>query len=450
MQKILFIIIIWILATQMVQAQYYFKSDTSLADVKWFPDAKFGVFIHYTLKNVPDIPNDEGLGRIEKAKQVAMRMDASKYDPKKWAKEFKSWGAKYAVLTTKHHIGFGLFDGPGQFNVMNSSPVKRDLVREFADAMRAEGIKVGFYFSLPDWSHPDYASLANVRVKPEERIANHAYAVQDDTVRWNRFLKQMFAEVRHLCTHYGKVDLLWFDGDWERTAEQWKTMDLAKMIYELQPGCVINNRLRHIDLGHYATPENVAPLAPRNGWWEFCMTPGDNWDGKESDMNLKPPSELVRIFGDMISMGGNVLINVAPTDHGDISKEQRMVMNKTGKWIASHGDAIYASRKGLPPGLFNGGSIRKGKDLYLIVYDTPRDEIVLKGTNNGIRKITHLLTGKELEWRYSGGFINWNQKGWLYIKIPQQLMDTYASVIKIEFEDEQVVFQTPSGEKFEF
>lgn len=445
---VLFLFLIF--KTAPIHAQCFFKSDTSLVELQWFPDAKYGIFIHYTLENVPLIEGDDQFDKIALAKRQASRMDASEFDAGKMAKEYKAWGAKYAVLTTKHHVGFALFDGPGQFNIMNSSPVKRDLVREFTDAMRAEGIKVGLYFSLPDWSHPDYASLTDVKLKPEERVQTRAYSVKDDTLRWNRFVKQMFAEVKHLCTNYGKIDLFWFDGDWERTAEQWKTMELAKMIYELQPGCVINNRLRHIDLGHYETPENVAPLTPRKGWWEFSMTPGDNWDGVDADRNIKQPQELVRIFGDMITMGGNMLVNVAPTEKGDISNAQRTVMNELGQWVKTHGDAVYGSRAGLPPGLFNGGSIRKGKDLYLIIYDMPRNEIVLKGTQNNIRKVTHLLTGKELKWRYSGGFAGWQKKGWIYIQVPESCMDKFASIVKVEFDDEKVEFETPSGQLLEW
>lgn len=425
----------------------HFKSDNTLPALQWFPEAKFGVFIHWTLTNVALTPGEENLNFLDQAKSRAARFSAENFDAKKWAKDFKSWGAKYAVLTTKHHIGFALFDGPAGFSVMTSSPVKRDLVLEFTGAMRAEGIKVGLYYSLPDWSHPDYASLTNVKAKPEEQKATRAYAIKDDPLRWNRFVKQMFAEVRHLCTAYGKIDLLWFDGDWERSAEQWQTMELAKMIYELQPGCVINNRLRSADLGHYNTPENVVPLSPREGWWEFCMTPGDNWDGIAANTNIKPANEIVRIVGDVLGMGGNFLINVAPLDKGAIPKVQWDNMDQIGQWITSHSQAVYNTRYALPHGLFNGAVTRKGATLFLIAYDTPRNELVLKGTNDEVLKITHPLSGKELKYHYSGGFSGWGKKGWLYIEVPESCMDKYATVVKVEFKNHEVKFDTPSGEK---
>lgn len=429
-----------------------FKSDTSGVALKWFPEAKFGIFIHMTLQNVPmnDDEKNSYKNSLEGARKIAERLDLSKYDARQQARLFKSWGAKYAVLTVKHHVGFALFDGPARFNIMNSSPVKRDIVKEYVEALRAEGLKVGLYFSLPDWTHPDYASLVNEKLPPEQRKATRAYALQNDTARWNRFVADMHAQVEYLCTHYGKIDLLWFDGDWERSADQWRSKELAAKIYQLQPGCVINNRLRHIDLGHYSTPENVVPLAGKDGWWEFCMTPGDNWDGPDANKNIKPVSEIIRIFADVIGMNGNVLMNVAPLDCGAIPSEQEKTLNEVGRWITEHAEAIYGTRGGFPLGLFNGPVTRKGKTLYLFVHDSPKNEIVLKGTQNNIKKITHLKSGKELAWRYSGGFKNWKERGFLYIKIPRRCIEKYTTVIKVEFEDEDIEFRTPSGIPYKF
>ena len=427
-----------------------FKSDTTIQALKWFPDAKFGIFIHMTLQNVEWIEEEIHIYKnsLEVAKRGAEKLDLSKYDARQQAKMFKSWGAKYVVLTTKHHAGFALFDGPTDFNVMNSSNVKRDIVGEYVDAIRAEGMKVGLYFSLPDWLHPDYASLVNEKIPLEERKKTRAYAIENDTVKWNRFVEQMFKEVEFLCTNYGKIDILWFDGDWERSAEQWRSKELACMIHRLQPECVVNNRLRHIDLGHYSTPESVVPLADRGGWWEFCMTPGDNWDGQAADTNIKPPAELIRITADVIGMNGNMLMNVAPIDKGAISPKQIKAMNEVGKWITEHSEAIYGAKGGFPHGLFNGAVTRKDNTLYLFVHDAPKNEIVLKGTQNNIKRITHLKSGKELKWRVSGGFKGWGKKGWIYIQVPKNCIEKYTTVIKVEFEEEDVTFDTPSGVPF--
>lgn len=417
----------------------------------WFDSAKLGVFIHYVDKASDALLNPDSLQNLsfsEKAKLRASKFDAAQYDPTKWAKQFKKWGADYAVLTTKHHIGFALFDGAGsQHSVMTASPAKRDLVKPFVEAMRAEGIKVGLYYSLPDWMHPHYATLTH---KPKKgKTANkdeRAYAAKDDTARWNKFVKQMHAEVRHLMTNYGKIDLLWFDGDWERRAEEWHSYELQKMVQKLQPGIVINNRLRHQSLGHYGTPEQIVPLAPRSeANWELCFTPGDNWDGPDANKNLKPPHELVRIFADVVTLGGKWLVNVAPGPHGQLAKPQTDRLDTVAQWINQNKEAFYATEKGLPWGLFNGGSTIKGNNLYLIAYDAPRPELVVKGIEAPIKQVTHLISGDTLTYRYSGGYKGWNRKGWLYVNLPQKYVGPYATVVKITYATDSVQIAQPDG-----
>lgn len=411
----------------------------------WFPKAKFGVFIHWLLKSewkaareVPD-PVERAEAVRQAARRAAQRFSAARFDPRDWARMFRSWGARYAVLTTKHHIGFALFDCPGSpFTAANASPARRDLVAEYAAAMRAEGLKVGFYYSLPDWSHPDYASMAG----GDDPLK---YAARDDPARWDRFVAQMFAEVRHLCTAYGKVDLLWFDGDWERTGEQWRHVELVEMIERLQPGIVLNNRLRHAALGHYGTPEQCVPLAAPPGWWELCLTPGANWDGALANEQIKPPSEIVRIFGDVLGMGGNFLLNTAPDDDGTIPKVQTDCVGALGRWIVAHAEAVHGADAGLPAGLFSGASTRRGAVLYLIAYDQPRPELVVKGLRSRPVRVTHLVSGRALGWRISGGRPEHDRPGWLYVALPPELMDEYAAVVRVEFAGDVLEVEAPGG-----
>ncbi len=411
----------------------------------WFPDAKFGVFIHWVLKSVwldkPEWRQSEDAESMfrENPRQFADHFTAEDYDPDQWAQMFADWGAKYAVLTTKHHIGFSLYDCPQtRFSAANSSPAGRDLVGPYVEALRRKGLKVGLYFSLPDWSHPNYASLAGGD-DPRK------YSAQDEPERWQAFLDDMFAEIRHLCTAYGKIDLMWFDGDWERTAEQWKTLELAAMIQQLQPEIILNNRLRHECLGHYGTPESAAPLKAPQGWWEYCTTPGDNWDGCRANENVKQPPELVRMFGDVLGMGGNLLLNVAPTAQGTLPDVQTSTMAGLGQWITDHAEAVYGSRAGLPFGLFNGSSTLQGSVLYLIAYDQPRTELLVKGLCSEVARVTHLTSGKELSWRVSGGRPKFGKPGWLFIDVPAECMDEHASVFKVEFVDDVLQIACPDG-----
>lgn len=410
----------------------------------WFPDAKLGIFIHWVLKACPSWPSPEppASERRAAAREAAKEFTAAKFDARQWARMFKSWGAKYVVLTTKHHIGFALFDCPGSpFTAKNDSPAGRDLIAEYVEALREEGLKVGLYYSLPDWSHPDYPSLTGGDDPCK-------YSKEDDPARWQKFLDHMFAEVRHLCTAYGKIDLLWFDGDWERSAEQWKTVELAHMIEELQPHIVMNNRLRHKALGHYGSPESNAPLGPRGeANWEFCFTPGENWDGKRANINVKPGHELTRIFGDMIGMGGNVLMNVAPDNEGFIPPAQTEPISAMGRWVNEHAEAIYGTEAGLPAGLFNGSSTRRGSVLYLIAYDKPQPELVVKGLQGEVESVTLLKSGKPLDYRASGGRAKFGLAGWLFINLPEEDCDPIATVVKITFKGDVVEVTKPAGGK---
>ena len=443
LKKITFIAI-FIFISISSNAQSLVSDSTAKA---WFPDAKFGVFVHWLIdyslpENTADITLNHKKYWLE-ANKAAASFTAKDYHPELWAKEFKSWGAKYVVLTTKHHVGFALFDYPGaKFTAKKCSPAKRDLLIEYVKAMRAEGLKVGFYFSLPDRMHPDYYSL---------KTSDNGKQVdwkQSDFIHWKKYTDEMLGEISHLCRNYGKIDLFWFDGDWERSAEMWRSKDIADTISKYQPGAVINDRLRHIDLGDYSTPEMKVPgmAKSNNKWMELCTTLGYNWDGPDSQKDLKEPQELVRIFGDMLSIGGNTLLNVAPDGSGVISQVQVDKMSLLGNWINAHSEAVYGSRAGLPWGLFNGGSTRKGSTIYLIAYETSTGELVVKGLEGEIESVTHLATGKPLKVRCMNDYHSENgTKGWRFISLPAELVEPYATVVKITFKNKKVKIDTPDG-----
>jgi alpha-L-fucosidase len=414
----------------------------------WFPEGKFGVFIHWLLAH-GDLETGQATPKTqEEWRQIyrrnVQRYKAENFNAREWARMFKDWGATYAVLTTKHHAGLALYDfKDSPFSVMKDTPIKRDLVREYADALREAGIKVGLYYSLPDWSHPDYPSIA--AGGDPEKTNPRKNSLVDDPARWHRFLEFMFAEVRHLLTAYGKIDLMWFDGDWERSTEQWHSVELAEMIEKLQPGIVLNNRLRHICLGHYGTPEQAIPLSSPQGWWEQCMTLGWQWEYEKTDTDFKPVSELVRTFGDIIGMGGNLLLNIGPKSDGTIQPGQADRMAGLGKWIKDHAEAVYGTAAGLPHGLFNGSSTHRGGILYLIAYDQPRPELVVKGIASRIVRATHLRTGTPLAHRASGGRKQFDKPGWQFITLPAELMDEHATVVKLEFENDVLTVDQPGG-----
>lgn len=314
----------------------------------WFLDAKLGIFIHWgiyavdgTVESWPifnrTMPYDDYMAQRH-------GFTASNYQPEDWTKLFVEAGAKYAVLTSKHHDGVALWDTKvGELSTVKSCPAQRDLLSPYVQAVRQAGLKVGIYYSHLDWSHPDYASVP----APSETEPNpFAYADVFDETKWNRFLDFHRAQLNELCTQFGRVDLMWFDGDWERSSEVWKMAELRAQLREWQPEMVVNSRMQ--GHGDYDTPEQGLPLTPPSRLWEFCVTLNNNWGYRPSDIDYKSPEYLRQLFVQTICGGGNMLLDIGPREDGSVPEEQASLLRGLGAWILQNSDAIYGTRRGLP------------------------------------------------------------------------------------------------------
>jgi alpha-L-fucosidase len=364
---------------------------------------------------------------------------AAAYEPEAWADLFAAAGAKYAVLTTKHHDGFALWPTKfSRWNCVDSSPAGRDLVGPFCDALRKKGLKVGLYFSHLDWSHPDYASVMPTGIDPVNIPESHqnkfAYPQNGENPdAWARFKQFHRAQLKELCETY-QPDLLWFDGDWERTCEQWEFESVKAEIKSILPDVVINSRIGN--LGDYLTPEQGMPIVPPTGPWEFCVTMNENWGYVKRDTKHKNARQCIRMLCECAGMGGNLLLDIGPKSDGSIIPEQSNVLKQMGAWIAQNGEALFGNRAGLPAGLFYGQStVSTDKlTLYLIAFDPPVDQIAIKGIRSKIKRIS-TLTGVELNYQSHGGAA-WNKiPGVLWIDIPPEHTHPMGTVVKIEFED---------------
>jgi alpha-L-fucosidase len=412
----------------------------------WFEDAKLGIFIHWGIYSVEGVGESWSFWRGEIPYDDYMaQMDgftASRYDCEAWAELFAHAGAKYAVLTTKHHDGVALFDTKlSDLSVVKKTPAGRDLVRPYCEAMRKAGLEVGLYFSHLDWSHPDYASLPPAN---PELVNLFTYKGKEDREAWQRFLAFHRGQLAELCTQYGKIDLLWFDGDWERTAEDWKTDELVGQLHEWQPDCILNSRFSGYD-GDYATPEQGVPVKAPDRPWELCMTINDSWGYRnlQPDTNWKSTRQVVRVFCDCISMGGNLLLDVGPMEDGTIPREAVSVLEELGDWLGPRKEAIHGTRAGLPIGHFLGGSTlsKDRRSLYLFLYHKPWDQVAVKGIKNKVKCISVLGSGKELSGRKIGG-ADWTDiPGYLWIDVPEDVLHPLATVIKMELEGELDLYQ---------
>lgn len=405
----------------------------------WFSQAKLGIFIHYGIYAVDGIPESWSFfsGRVSYEEYMAQcaGFTAAHYDPQAWADLFQRAGARYAVLTTKHHDGVALWETQlSDLNVVKKTPAGRDLVTPYVEALRARGIKVGLYFSQLDWSHPDYAPIP-VGTRTGETLSASYQQWTPDTPQWLRYLDFHRGQLRELCTQFGKVDLLWFDGDWDPGDDRfWRMKELRDLLHSWQPEVILNSRMR--GYGDYATPEQGIPIAQPHGPWEFCMTINDSWGFQPQDTNYKSLRQIVRTFAEVIGMGGNLLLDIGPRQDGSIPEEQVERLEGLGDWIRQHEEAVYDTGAGLPAGHFYGASTLSNDrtTLYLMLFDRPWDEIAVKGIRNAIKRVTVLGSGTELAARKLGGADWVNIPGVLWIQVPEAELDANATVIKVELD----------------
>ena len=408
-----------------MNAQVTETPEAKVERMQWFKDAKLGIFVHWGIYGVNGIDESWSfyngyISHPDYMKQLNS-FTAKNYDPVYWADLFKESGARYTVLTSKHHDGVALWDTKlSDLNVVDKTPAARDLVDPFVKAMRENGLKVGMYYSLLDWSHPDYPGF----LRDEKRYS-------DDPVRWEKFVKFNFGQLEELSKRF-KPDLYWFDGDWEQSAEEWKAKELREALVKWNPGVIINSRLQ--GYGDYATPEQGVPITkPKSNYWELCMTMNDSWGFQHNDHNYKTPNQIIRIFVDCISAGGNMLLDVGPKADGTIPDEQINILKELGRWTNKHQEAIYGTEAGIPHGHFYGPtSLSKDKTmLYLFVDNKPNGPLVIKGLKNKINRIWVVGNGTKLSHNVMGKLYWSTVPGLLYIDVPEKDLDEQVTVIAV-------------------
>lgn len=414
--------ILFIFAFNAAIAQPSHPDSTRMA---WFDDAKFGIFIHWGIYSVKGIDESwsffNGYTSHDTYLEQLKGFTASKYNPEAWANLIVESGARYAVLTSKHHDGIALWPVPDKgLNVVDNTPAGRDLVKPFVEAVRKKGLKVGLYYSLPDWSHPDYPLQAR-----------DSYRYKDDSLRFKRFLSIQQGQLSDLMNHYSP-DLIWFDGDWEHSAKEWNASGIRNMLLDKAPNVIINSRLQ--GYGDYATPEQGLPVEkPKERYWELCLTMNNSWGYQPTDNNYKSADQLIAILADCIGMGGNLLLDIGPKEDGTIVQEQVHILKEMGRWVKKHQKAIFGSRSGLPAGRFNGPTTfsSDNKTLFLFVPNHAYGWLPLKGLNRKIAHVKLVGDGTNLQWVESGRAWWSETPGIYYIYLPEALRDSSMSVIAV-------------------
>ena len=417
------------------------NADSIRQKMQWFADAKLGIFIHWGIYAVADVSESWSFHN----KQISWKdymnqvnsFTAAKYDPADWASLIAASGARYSVITTKHHDGVALWDTKeNHYSTVKNTPAKRDLLTPFYQELRKRNVKAGAYFSLIDWSHPDYPGF----LKDSSR-----YAVKNDPARWDRFRKFYQNQLNEVTAQF-KPDLYWFDGDWEHDAEEWESQKVREGILKSNPAAIINGRL--MGYGDYETPEQNVPVSrPRYDWWELCMTTNNNWGYRKTDTAWKTPYEIIALFADVISTGGNLLLDIGPREDGTIPKEQRNILTELGAWNKKHEKAIFGTLGGIAPGHFYGPTTisKDSTSLFLFLQGQTSGTIMVKGLSNQIKEITVLGNGTKLKHKVVGK-ISWSPvPGLVYIDIPKGVQDKYITVLELKLDKPVKLYKGHGG-----
>ncbi|MDD7303357.1 MAG: alpha-L-fucosidase [Bacteroidaceae bacterium] len=404
------------------------SNDTYDQRMEWFGKAKLGIFIHWGIYAVRGVPEswsfyNDYLPYEEYMKQQS-GFKAEKYRPEEWVKLIKESGAKYAVITAKHHDGFALWDTKaGQLSAKKSAAAKRDLLTPFTDEVRRQGLRLGLYYSLLDWSRDDY---------PNKTKTTKRYDIKDDPARWQSFCSFNFAQLKELNNAY-KPDLFWFDGDWEQSAEDWNSKGIVDLLRTPNPEVIINSRIQ--GYGDYATPEQGVPVVrPKEKYWELCYTMNDSWGYQPTDTNYKSTQMLLRSFVDCLSMGGNMLLDIGPKADGTIPPQQVEILKAFGRWTSKHKEAIYETRAGIPAEHFHGGYTtlnREGNILYLYLPNRPNGPVELKGIANGVHRAWVVGNGSMLNHKVYNKLYWSSVPGIVYIDVPEECLDEQITVIAV-------------------
>jgi len=384
--------------------------------MEWWRKARFGMFIHWGLysqlgrhewvmnrERIP-VSEYEKLADTWKPKPRASRM---------WAKIAKQAGMKYIVMTTKHHEGFCLWDTKQtDYNAVKRSP-GRDLVKEFVEACREFGLKIGFYYSLMDWHHPDGGNC-----------------LYDENAR-KRFINFTHNCVRELCSNYGKIDILWYDVAYPlKTPELWESKKMNEMVRKLQPHIIINNRSLLPE--DFDTPEQH--VTPTGRDWESCMTFNESWGYMPSSIDWKSPRQILGMLTTAAAHGGNFLLNVGPAPDGSFPEEATSRLKIIGKWLEKHGEAIYGKVdridgkfEWMPQGYWT----LKGNHAYFHCKNWVGSELVIGGLQTEVKRIFCITTGKDVKF--------YQEKDRLIMKgLPSSNPDKIAgiTVFRLEFDQQ--------------
>jgi len=422
-------------------SQSYVPSQENLESRRWFSDAKFGLFIHWGVYSILGdgewVMNNQNIS-IEEYEKLPSFFNPIDYNPSEWVKMAKDAGMKYITITSRHHDGFSMFDSKiTDYDIIDSSPYKRDILKMLAEECRKEGIKLFFYYSLLDWHNDDYF--------PRGRTGNDIPGRKEG--KWEAYIDFMKVQLTELLTNYGEIGGIWFDGHWDQKEwdgkkfgnlkVDWHYEELYSLIHELQPQALIgnNHHIGVIDGEDFQMFEKDLPGGNTTGWGtpknqignlplEVCETINSSWGFNLKDRKHKSDKDLIHYLIKSSGYGSNFLLNVGPMPNGKIQPKHFSSLLRVGEWLDVYGETIYGSSKGpIPP---NDSLVSTQKDgvVFLHLLDITDDKLEIKNFNGKISSIKNFINKDKIPFRV--------KKNTLVIDLQDQELDSISTVLVVE------------------
>lgn len=414
-----------------VQDSIYIPSESNLAARQWFEDAKFGLFIHWGVYSI--LADGEWVMQrkniaIDAYNKLPSFFNPTEYNAEEWVLMAKNAGMQYITITSRHHDGFSMFDSKAtDYNIVQKTPYKKDILKDLADACHKHDIKLFFYYSLLDWHRDDYFP----RGKTGKGIAGRGQG------NWSNYIAFMKAQLTELLTNYGEVAGIWFDGKWDRKTANWHFDELYKTIHDLQPQCLIGNnhheavmpgedfQMFEKDLpgkstqGFASKKEDIGDL-PK----EVCETINGSWGFKLKDNKHKSKKQLVHLLVKSAAHGSNLLLNVGPMPNGKIQAEHIASLAEVGEWLQANGKSIYGTRAGRIAPNKDWVSTEKENTIYLHIFTKPYEEMLIIPSFEGrIKSMKALGSENEIDFQQT--------KKNILIKIPEAEQNDIDTVLEI-------------------
>ena len=442
MRKIIFkILFSIILIGPYSKAQKYVPSSENLESREWFQNARFGLFVHWGVYSILGdgewVMNNQNIS-ISEYKKLPTFFNPIDYDPVEWVSMVKEAGMKYITITSRHHDGFSMFDTKmSDYNIVQSTPYRKDIIKLLAEECRKQGIKLFFYYSLLDWNRDDYFP----RGRTGKGIAERGKG------KWESYIKFMKGQIRELLTQYGEIGGIWFDGHWDQkewdgtkfgdSKVDWHYDEIYGMIHELQPQALIGNN-HHVGVINgedfqmfekdlpgknttgFGTPEDQIGSLPL----EVCETINGSWGFNLQDRKHKSDKELIHYLIRAAGYGSNLLLNVGPMPNGKIQSEHKASLKAIGKWLAKNGNTIYETRKGPFTPNENFVSTQKGNIIYLHVLNPELKILQMNKLLSQVKSVKIFNSKKSLNFR--------NDRYGFIVDLDNNQLDPVDTIIEIQ------------------